>query len=203
MPRFNAAERANLREWFTQFLNDLTNFEQTIERELIFYSAPSEIIGLREQMTRLQNELNKVPVDGPVEIDDALNRLIKMMILRRRHQVASTLEQPRQKTFHPDLLQRLNKELLPFNSLIDQPWFQDADTMRMPRVSDFLTLAAAEKLFEQELRINPREYDEKFKILQAPMLVIPDIRYYREVCDARGLSLAIAYLDIDDFKQKF
>jgi len=65
MPIFNPTERAKLRKWFTQLLNDLTNLEQTIERELIFYSAPSEIIGLREQMARLQKELNKVPWTAP------------------------------------------------------------------------------------------------------------------------------------------
>jgi diguanylate cyclase (GGDEF)-like protein len=45
-----------------------------------------------------------------------------------------------------------------------------------------------------------REYDEKFHLLQAPRLLIPDLAYYREASGARGNSVALAFVDIDDFK---
>jgi diguanylate cyclase (GGDEF)-like protein len=71
----------------------------------------------------------------------------------------------------------------------------------MPRLADYLTLEEVEKNFQRrKIRLPDRIYDEKFHILQAPTLLISDINYYREVCAARGANLAVAYLDIDDFK---
>jgi diguanylate cyclase (GGDEF)-like protein len=45
-----------------------------------------------------------------------------------------------------------------------------------------------------------REFDEKFHILQAPKLLVEDLRYYRIICELRGAAVVVAYLDIDDFK---
>jgi diguanylate cyclase (GGDEF)-like protein len=49
----------------------------------------------------------------------------------------------------------------------------------------------------------PRQYDEKFHILQAPQLFLPDLAYFRAKCEDRETPLAIAFVDIDDFKSKF
>ena len=49
--------------------------------------------------------------------------------------------------------------------------------------------------------LQPRQYDEKFHILQAPQLFLPDLTYFRARCDDRETPLAIAFVDIDDFKK--
>ncbi len=51
-----------------------------------------------------------------------------------------------------------------------------------------------------ELVQRPREYDEKFHILEAPALFLPDLSYYRAKCRFRDAPIAVAYLDLDDFK---
>src|SRR5262249_34536366 len=46
----------------------------------------------------------------------------------------------------------------------------------------------------------PRAYDEKFHILEAPSLALPDLAYYRHRCQIRQASVGLAYADIDNFK---
>src|SRR5262249_13923709 len=134
-----------------------------------------------------------------VEVDDKVNPTIKLIILNLRRQRASRLDVSRQKTANQDLLQTLNEQLMPFDSLMKQGWFRDTVALPMPRLTDFLTLEVAETL--KQVRLEPRKYDEKFHTLQAPSLLIPDMQYLREMCALRGNSLVLAYLDIDDFKR--
>lgn len=68
----------------------------------------------------------------------------------------------------------------------------------MPQLTDFLTLEAAQSALNVQLE--PRKYDEKFHTLQAPNLLNTDLHYFREMCGLRGNCIAIAYVDIDDFK---
>jgi diguanylate cyclase (GGDEF)-like protein len=51
-----------------------------------------------------------------------------------------------------------------------------------------------------DTRFLDRQYDEKFHLLQAPSLFLPDLHYYRIKCGMRGVPVAIAFLDIDKFK---
>jgi diguanylate cyclase (GGDEF)-like protein len=89
--------------------------------------------------------------------------------------------------------------------------------LRIPRLTDYFALKVAEVMAatnsdtflvvspgadERHGRPGrPRAYDEKFQILQAPSLLLPDLAYYRDKCDLRNTSLAVAYIDIDDFKR--
>ena len=46
----------------------------------------------------------------------------------------------------------------------------------------------------------PRQYDEKFHILQVPSFLLPDLGYFRARCEDRETPSAITFIDIDDFK---
>jgi diguanylate cyclase (GGDEF)-like protein len=65
-----------------------------------------------------------------------------------------------------------------------------------------LTLERVEKLDVATL-FPERQYDEKFHLLQSRNLFKPDLHYYRSKCGLRGVSVAIAFIDIDDFKKNF
>lgn len=73
--------------------------------------------------------------------------------------------------------------------------------MRLPRAKDFLPLQHIEQSAISESRLAPRQYDEKFHILQAPALFLPDLAYFRARCEIRDAPLTVAFLDIDDFKR--
>jgi diguanylate cyclase (GGDEF)-like protein len=82
-----------------------------------------------------------------------------------------------------------------------QQWFIDTEAIRMPRLADFLTLHGVETaLAALQLHLPDRQYDEKFHILQPHSLMLPDLHYYRIACSARNGSVAVAFMDIDKFK---
>jgi len=60
-----------------------------------------------------------------------------------------------------------------------------------------------EQTQQRQATVVPREYDEKFHILQSPRQFRRDLQYWRSICEVRGISVVVAYIDIDDFKPKF
>jgi diguanylate cyclase (GGDEF)-like protein len=99
---------------------------------------------------------------------------------------------------------KLQKELEPYDLLIGHEWFHQTPLMKMPKLTDFLSLQRAEeRLFGQlkDNELSKREYDEKFHILQAPTRFQKDLDYIRRQCELRGSSIAAAFIDIDDFKK--
>ena len=80
-------------------------------------------------------------------------------------------------------------------------WFEQIQTLRLPRLKDFLPVQFIEAAAVHQISLLPRQHDEKFHILQAPSLFLPDLAYFRAKCEDRETPLAIAFLDIDHFKQ--
>jgi diguanylate cyclase (GGDEF)-like protein len=132
--------------------------------------------------------------------------LLKAALVDRRRAVAADVDQRLEKTLHPEAIAAIKGELTPFDELASQAWFRDAVPLVLPRVADFLTLEQFERVLQERVLqgsrsgFREREYDEKFHLLQAPRLLIPDLAYYRETSGARGNSVALAFVDIDDFK---
>ena len=194
-------QRALLRNWSTDFMNSFSNgVERQLSNELPFYTAPPEIVLFKTQVSGLSNELSKQPIDGPVEVADEVLPVIKAVVLQQRRELASQLDEPRDRTSHPSLLQSFEDRLKPFGVLMEQPWFHETTPLQMPRLSDFLALERVEKIFQNYSALSFRQFDEKFHILQSPALVRPDLRYFREACAVRGRCVTLAYLDIDHFK---
>ncbi len=135
-------------------------------------------------------------------LGEGVGPMLKLVILARRRAVASDVDMRRAKTTNPEVIATLNGELSHFDSILQQAWAKRTDALKMPRLSDFLTLEEVEKVLDQRgSRLPPRQYDEKFHLLQAPGQLGLDLHYFREACEARGVPLVIAYLDIDDFKR--
>lgn len=95
----------------------------------------------------------------------------------------------------------LRRGLLTLESLISAPWFNETTAQRLPRLTDYLSIRHAEAASPSHrccahasTRKNSRH------ILEAPSLFLPDLAYYRRRCTFRDARIAVAYLDIDDFK---
>ncbi len=72
---------------------------------------------------------------------------------------------------------------------------------KLPVLSDFLVLSKVEEILGQSVSFEDRIFDEKFSILNAPRLFLPDLAYYRlHCCELRDRPVSIAYMDIDNFK---
>ena len=93
----------------------------------------------------------------------------------------------------------LRAELEPFDEMM---LIITTDPIKMPRITEYLTVAKAEELLRMQglLEYPERVYDEKFGLLQAPSLFLPDLRYFRTKCDLRDRPVSVAFLDIDNFK---
>jgi len=85
--------------------------------------------------------------------------------------------------------------------MVEADWFQKIEPMRLPRSKDFLPIQYIEQSSFSQIELAPREYDEKFHILQAPALFLQDLAYLRAKCEIRDTQLTVAFLDIDDFKR--
>lgn len=69
-----------------------------------------------------------------------------------------------------------------------------------PRLTDFLHLAVVEKILE--LDVEPEVVlNEKFHVLRSSSTFSRDLTFHRKRCELRGVPLAVAFLDIDDFKK--
>jgi diguanylate cyclase (GGDEF)-like protein len=106
----------------------------------------------------------------------------------------------REKTFHAGIIQTLDEEIDSLDAVVKTDWFQAVEPLRLPRAKDFLPVQFVEQSAARQSELAPRQYDEKFHILQAPALFLPDLAYFRAKCEVRDAPLTVAFLDIDDFK---
>ncbi|MBU3980844.1 MAG: diguanylate cyclase [Proteobacteria bacterium] len=161
---------------------------------------PKELVEIFEDIKLLRDDLSKTPSDF---IESRLFPLLKKAIIHTRRSEAYNIEQRSGFTFNHNLRIKLENELTPFNNLMSHDWFKNTKLPRFPKLTDFISIQHAETYLieNKKLSLYKRIYDEKFHILNAPSLFLPDLSYYRITCELRDLSLCVAYIDIDDFKQ--
>jgi diguanylate cyclase (GGDEF)-like protein len=128
--------------------------------------------------------------------------VFKALFLQARLAKAREFGQQRARTTNPDVIATLESKLKVYDAVIREEWFQKTAPEYPPSLRDMLTLERVEKL-DVGTQFPERQYDEKFHILQARNLFYQDLHYYRAKCEMRGISVAIAFIDIDDFKKNF
>jgi diguanylate cyclase (GGDEF)-like protein len=159
---------------------------------------PAEVQELIGQLAILERQLL-----GPqkvVRVHESNAPLLKRVILSERRAVATEIDGPLQKAIDPQVIKMLRRDLDRFAHTMAAPWFEAATAQPIPEVTDYLSIRHAEAARREPLVLAPRELDEKFHILDAPRLFLPDLAYYRARCGLRRVPVAIAYMDIDDFK---
>jgi diguanylate cyclase (GGDEF)-like protein len=189
-------------DWFlTKFRKD---FVAQVQAEFPQIDHLREITDLEGQLQTLIRTLTGEGGDGFAdELAEHWHPLLKRIILTYRLEKATELEKLREKTWRLEILERLDEVIKPLDDLAARGWFRQTKPLRIPRLTDYLDLERIEKRFDQELRLAEREYDEKFHILQAPSLFLRDLSYYRRKCALRDTPVAIAFVDIDEFKKRF
>jgi diguanylate cyclase (GGDEF)-like protein len=140
---------------------------------------------------RQMNDIESIPTE--------LLPYLKRAILEERLYRANRIEESRARVSDPDTIEELKQQLAPYDEIMSQDWFRQTEAARIPHVSDFLTVERTE--FHLRGRDQQeRQYDEKFHILQAPGLFLPDLDHYRKRCGMRDVRLVVAFMDIDNFK---
>src|ERR1041384_1581011 len=104
--RLTSEAKNYLRLWTGRFRNDLMPaFEQKLREQVQPYEAPAEIQDLGTQSHRLLTAIDSGPDE--VTIADDLVPVLKLIVLTLRRNSANEIDIPRTRTFHPDLLGRL------------------------------------------------------------------------------------------------
>lgn len=161
-------------------------------------AQPAEVVELREQLSLLKQQLSMKA--KPSRVHDTLTPLLKRIVIDERRRAAEAIDPPMQRAIDPQLVRHLQREVRPLEEMMAAPWFQEARALRVPRLTDYLSIRFAEASAPGAMALRPREYDEKFHILEAPALCLPDLAYYRSRCAFRGTDIAVVFMDIDDFK---
>jgi diguanylate cyclase (GGDEF)-like protein len=159
---------------------------------------PAEIAELIGQLSLLGHQLDVR--QKPVIVHDAHRGLLKRVLIDQRRENAEAIDLPLQKAVDPQLIRMLKRDLFSLEHLMAAAWFQETTALRVPELTDYLSIRHAEAALAEPLALRVREYDEKFHILEAPSLFLPDLAYYRRRARFRSVPVAVAYLDIDDFK---
>jgi diguanylate cyclase (GGDEF)-like protein len=129
----------------------------------------------------------------------ARQELFKQIILLFRRERAAYIERLTEKAMDKALAETLEEEVKALDTLTNEEWFQNIKHQRLPRLKDYLPVQYIEAA-ATDVVLAPREFDEKFHTLQAPDLFLPDLAYFRAKCEDRETPLAVAFLDIDNFK---
>jgi len=127
----------------------------------------------------------------PVEVPDDHLPTLKLVLQYSRRKKATEIEEAKEKTSNPEIKEKLDSELIPLNKLLSQDWVAKVEAMRMPRLSDYLNHQRLRQIrknphWSKNLpRLLPRDFDEKFGILQPARLFLPDLAYFRDQCAQR------------------
>jgi len=199
MTNFTGEEPSALRSYVGKYNNWLyENVDMPVKHALGL--QPQELDDTFKKLSQLMAHLSTSPSE---EIDSDFLPLLKKAIIHARRSEAFDIEKRSGFTFNHDLRARLDERLCLISIVMNQDWFKITEFSGSPRITDYLSIQYAEELLKQKrnLRMGERVYDEKFHILTAPSLFIPDLAYYRATCELRSTPICVAYLDIDDFKQ--
>jgi diguanylate cyclase (GGDEF)-like protein len=185
----------------TAFLNDYNaRFAALVRHDLRIERLPDDLNAFVEKVGQVGNYASW---DHDVDIPRAVWPALKRVLLSERRRMAREIEKAKAKTPHPQILASLEELLEPYTSLLAFDAMQNTEALASPRLTDYLTLERVVELTKEDLVWQPRVFDEKFHILTAPELFLPDLEYHRRQADLRGLSVGVVFLDIDNFKLSF
>lgn len=198
-------------DWFE------TRLDQTllvpIQREFPNTLIPKSIEDARRSTQSLAKMLQPLPEQIGLEqlaqqldvtsSDSQRARFFKHVALVYRRHRAAQIERLTEKTVSLELTRTLEEDLSVLDSLVNQEWFQQIPPLAqpLPCPRDFFPMQSIESGTVNQVSLQDRKYDEKFHMLQAPDLFLPDLAHFRAKCQERGTPLAVAFVDIDDFKR--
>ena len=188
--------------WFRQDFH--LNFIAIVQEAIPYFREPEDVTLLRQQIAQLfqiVQDPSHRDEDKTVWLPHDLLPLLKRVLLAWRRERTADYERSKRTTVNPQLLEGYDNKVRDLDAMLNDPLFSDIKPVKMPQLLDYLTIQKIESLPQFRNQVIERHYDEKFHILQAPDLFLNDLNYYRNRCELRGMSLMIAFLDIDEFKR--
>jgi len=209
---------AYLREsvrWFQ--LNYLQPLLSILREELGNAGIPGSLTVLEKDIRQLDSQTNSGRMVSSVTKEvlyDVSNQLLPVakcvLLIYRRHLVADT-EKSIEMVSSLEVRDNLEKVIEETEMFNNEEWFSQTEPIKTPRLTDYLTLKRVEKILRLGTisgamagRAFPvKQYDNKFGVLASPSTLASDLAYWRQQSELRNVGLALAYFDIDDFKERF
>lgn len=198
MPELKRGEARFVHECVTAFAEAFDRTVADVLKRELRGVEPASVQELREQLQLLLRQLESR--QSSVRVHEAMLPLVRRVLLSERRRRAETVEHPLAKTTDPTVVAALGRELKRFDDMLASDEIVAVPAQRIPRLTDFLSIRFAAEAAAGSPPLLPRVFDEKFHILEAPRLFLPDLAHYRYECELRGAELSVAYVDIDDFK---
>jgi diguanylate cyclase (GGDEF)-like protein len=198
MPEFSRSEARSVALCVTGFIEMFRREVASVLAAELRGVQPAEVNELIAEAALVERQLDAKTKE--VRVHDAHAPLLKRALIEARREQARSIDGPLHKTTDGQVIRMLRRELHYIEHLMSASWFADVVPLRVPALTDYLSIRHAEAASPEALVLRAREYDEKFHILEAPSLFLPDLAHYRRRCRFRRAPVAVAYADIDDFK---
>jgi diguanylate cyclase (GGDEF)-like protein len=198
MTQPNLVLRDELMKAVSYLLDKVGHFQRALEQEFPTQLCPEEVKEIREQIDRLYRN----SATGPFGVPPKDIPLVKCaMLMYRRHRVA-VIEAIKQKTNNDAIRSVLTVEQDAIDRFTFHPAFTNIQPTPFPHLGQFVNLNRLSELPEYRDALPQRKYDDKFGILSPASQFVDDLKYWRNRCELRRAKLAVAYLDIDHFKER-
>lgn len=160
--------------------------------------APKPVQAFFDAIGRTRRALTEARVIADeIELYPEHAPLLREALLFRRRQLATDVYARSTLVHGRELRSALDEQLAPHERLMGRWWLRQAPPVALPALVDYFPTSVLENLLVDRAVVN---FDDKFNILYAASGFHHDLEWARQAHELRGLSLAVAYLDIDNFK---
>lgn len=193
-------ERELIQRALATVFNHLGSIIHTLQSNLeTTVRPPADLATLSTNVGELRKYLMDAPYDFPVLLSDIQLAILRLAVAFERRAVAERVERTQQTLTTPALVASVRTEVEPLDALLNSTFLKNLDPHPLPRLASYLTAQGRENLRKTD-DLSAEERDPKHHILLSASMLPRDLRFYRTQCEDRRLPLAVAYADVDQFK---
>ncbi len=160
---------------------------------------PTELSNLNNLLHGVEGELGR-DMNVPFDINASNLPFFLRVLLYQKGHIARIQAGLRPRTHHPEIRLQIDALSNNVDRLFAHPEFQGVQPLRMPSITEFLSLQDAYAALPERPADTPVQFDEKFRILQSQASFFPRLRQARLDAWLRGYPVSVVFIDIDDFK---
>jgi len=127
--------------------------------------------------------------------------VVKRALLYMRRVKAAAAEDLKTKTDDPQMLVQLDRHVRPLDALINSASLADLAPAATVDLTPLLSVVVAEQIRGLATEADSANLDDKFRILRSQRAFLTDLARVRQRCALRHRNVAVAFLDIDKFKE--
>jgi len=164
------------------------------------FPVPSSLVDWMEKVNNLKGKMAQAANSGlhQVALSEEESRLVRSAVALKRRLVAEEVNATQRLVRDERVALDLQQQVKPFDQLLAGP-LRSVSPLQRPQIGDFVTATGRASLGDASPLGEPA-LDPKHGILLSASLLANDVPAYREECEQRNKPLAIAFADLDDFK---